>query len=229
MRHAAAPPELPRHFVVHNRHELIQAAAMRVVAAKGYHGASVRDICAEAHISAKCFHEHFSGKEEAVLSGVEAGVDQAMGDCRAVFLAAETWADGIWDCLDAYTDWFRCEPAFGRTTVVELLTVGPPGLELLRSLLDAFALFLEPGYRLLNGATPGMLDEVVTGKIFELMHTHVVHHSWETILTILPDLARASLTPFLGPRATEELIARRQAARRQAARQKGRLTRRGSA
>ena len=49
-------------------HEQIQLAAVHVVAAKGYQTMSVRDICAEAHISARAFHEHFAGKEEAVFS-----------------------------------------------------------------------------------------------------------------------------------------------------------------
>lgn len=208
---AVASGEAPRHFVAHNRHEHIQAATMQVVAVRGYHAATVDDICAEAHISVKSFHEHFSGKEEAVLSAVEAGIDQFMADCQASFASARSWPDAVWDGTITFTEWALCEPAFARTAIVELLAVGPPGLELLRSLMDAFALFLEPGYELLHTATPGALDETITGRVFELMHTHLTRSSLESIGEIVPEMVRTTLTPFLGPHSTEELIARRSA------------------
>jgi AcrR family transcriptional regulator len=210
MSRVVAIDELPRHFVVHNRHELIQVAAARVVAAKGYDATTVEDICAEAEVSTKTFYEHFSGKQETVLTAVEAGVDQLMADLQETVMRAESWAEGMWECLSAITDWMSCEPEFARTTVVELLKIGAPGLELLRSLLDALALFMEPGYELLQGMTPGTLDEPITWRVFELVYDHLTHNPAETSRAILPDVARITLTPFIGPAAAEDLIDRRE-------------------
>src|SRR5580704_15635331 len=133
----------PRRFVVNNTYEQIQLAAVRVVAAKGYNETSVRDICAEAHISGRSFHEHFASKEEAVFSGVEAGVDQVMGFCQEVYKSSPSWPDSIWDGLHAYAEWTRNEPSFARTGVVELLSVGPSAKELVQSLMEAFMIFLQ--------------------------------------------------------------------------------------
>jgi hypothetical protein len=47
--------------------------------------------------------------------------------------------------------------------------------------------------------------------VFELLHAHITHETTDTLATLLPELTRTSLTPFLGPEATEKLIARRQA------------------
>ena len=212
MRHAATIREAqPRRFVVHNTYEQIQLAAVRVVAAKGYHDTGVRDICAEANISARSFHEHFSGKQEAVFSAVEAGVDRVMGFCQEVYKSSPSWPDAIWDGMQAYVEWTRNEPAFARTGIVELLSVGPAAIELMRSLMDVFSIFLTPGYELLDPSAAGSLDQPVTQRFFELIYLHITQHSTETVPTILPELVRTILTPFMGPAATEEFIAEREA------------------
>jgi AcrR family transcriptional regulator len=211
MPHAATLYKAPRPFIVHNTHEQIQLAAVRVVAAKGYHATSVHDICAEANILAKTFHEHFSDKQEALLTGVEAGVDQMMGYCQEAFRAAPSWPDAVWDTMQTCVEWSMFEPAFSSATIIELFTIGPAALDLLHSLMDTFSLFLRPGYELLEPSAAGLLDETVSQHIFELMHTHLTQDSPTTLSALLPEVARTALTPFLGPEATEAFIAGRQA------------------
>lgn len=212
MRYAASIREAqPRRFVVHNTYEQIQLAAVKVVARKGYQAATVREICAEANISARSFHEHFPSKQEAVFSGVEAGVDRVMGFCQEVYRGAHSWPDSVWDGMNAYVEWAENEPAFARTGIVELLSAGPAAIELMQSLMEAFSIFLQPGYDLLEPAAAGSLDQPVTQRFFELLYVHITTKSIETVHTILPDLVRTILTPFMGPAATEEFIARREA------------------
>jgi AcrR family transcriptional regulator len=210
IRHVVSPREAPRRFIVHNRHEQLQLAAVHVVAAKGYHHAGIRDICAEANISVEAFYEHFSDKQEVFLTAVEAGLDQVMGYCQEAFRAAPTWPDGIWEALSTCTDWAKHEPAFVMATTVELLSVGPDARELLRSLIDAFALFLEPGHALLESDAAPALDTSIGERIFELLYTHLSHNAPDTLSKIAPDAVSIALTPFLGPQATEAFIARRQ-------------------
>jgi AcrR family transcriptional regulator len=215
IRHATKPREAPRRFVVHNTHERLQLAAVHAVAAKSYQQASVRDICAEAHIPVETFYKHFSDKQEVFLTAVEAGLDQVMGYCQEAFRMAPTWPDGIWGALQACTDWAEHEPAFTLATTVELLAVGPDARELLRSLIDAFALFLEPGHNLLesDADVAHALDQSIGERVFELLYTHLSHTPPETLSTRVPEVARLALTPFLGPQATEEFIAQRESER----------------
>ncbi|HEX3693080.1 MAG TPA: TetR/AcrR family transcriptional regulator [Solirubrobacteraceae bacterium] len=200
----------PRRFIVHNTYEQIQLAAVRVVARRGYQTASVRDVCAEANISARSFHEHFASKEEAVFSGVEAGVDRVMGFCQEIYRSSRTWPDAVWDGMGAYVEWTKNEPEFAQTGIVELLAAGPSALELMRSLMDAFSIFLQPGYALLDPAAAGSLDEPVIQRFFELLYLQITEHSVQSVETIRPDLVRTILTPFMGPAATEEFIAKRE-------------------
>jgi AcrR family transcriptional regulator len=194
---------------VHNTHEQLQLAAVHVVAARGYQQASIRDICAEAGISAEVFYKHFSDKQEVVLTAVEAGLDQVMGYCQEAFGMAPTWPDGVWDALETCTDWARHEPAFAKTTTIELMAVGPDARELLRSLIDAFALFLEPGHALVQSDAASALDASIGERVFELLYTHLSHDEPCTLSKLVPDVARCALTPFLGPQTTEDFIASR--------------------
>jgi AcrR family transcriptional regulator len=203
--------DVPLRFVVHNTHERIQLAAIHALASNGYQAMGIRDICAEAHISTETFYKHFSDKQEVVLTAVEAGLDQVMGYCQEAFRAAPTWPDGMWDALQTGAKWGEREPAFATAAIAELLVVGPDARELLSSLIDAFALFLQPGHALLESHAPRALDKSIGEHVFELLYTHLTHSSPETLSTLVPEVARTALTPFLGPRATEAFIAHRQA------------------
>jgi hypothetical protein len=77
--------------------------------------------------------------------------------------------------------------------------------------MEAFMIFLQPGYDLLDPAAAGSLDEPVTQRFFEVLYLYISQNSAETVSTIIPELARTLLTPFIGTQATEEFIARRAA------------------
>jgi len=200
----------PRRFVVHNTYEQIQRAAVNVVARRGYQQTTVREICAEAGISARSFHEHFSDKQEAVLTAVEAALDQAMGCCKEVFQAAGSWPDAIYSTLELCAEWAANEPAFARVSTVELLAVGPDARELLNSLMDASALFLQPGHELLDSPASRSLDQTISERVFELLYTHIAQDRSADLFELLPEVARTVLTPFLGVSGTEELIVARE-------------------
>jgi hypothetical protein len=74
-------------------------------------------------------------------------------------------------------------------------------------------IFLQPGYDLLDPATAGSLDEPVTQRFFEVLYLYISQHSVETVATIIPELARTLLTPFIGTQATEKFIAKRESER----------------
>ncbi len=76
--------------------------------------------------------------------------------------------------------------------------------------MDAFAIFLQPGYDLLDPSAAGSLDQPVTQRFFEILYLHVIGDSVATISTIIPELVRTILTPFMGIQATGQFIAARQ-------------------
>jgi AcrR family transcriptional regulator len=216
---AAQPPQRTpsaarqplRRFLANNEHDRIFIAVAQAVAAKGYEATTVGDICAEAYISTRTFYEHFAGKQEAALATVEAGVDKVMADCREVFRATTPWPEAIWATFDVYTDWIACEPAFARLIFVETLSAGPAALDLLQSLMDAFAIFLEPGYELASARAPSrqLVDETVANGVFCLIHEYLLREPPQTAPSILPEIVRTILAPFLGVEAARRFVQER--------------------
>jgi AcrR family transcriptional regulator len=194
-----------------NPHERIQSATARAIVAHGYAETTIEDICAEAQISQKVFYEHFKSKQDAAMSALETSVDQVMLELRETFNAASTWPEAIWDTTDAVLDWMVHEPVFTRLGLVEMLVAGEAALELLQSLMDAFAMFLEPGYKLApeQASSKRLLDETVANAIFGLLHKHVVREGTENIQTLLPVIVRMAITPFLGAEQAAAFVAQR--------------------
>jgi AcrR family transcriptional regulator len=202
-----------RTLVVRSPHQRIEAATARAIAAHGYAATTIGDICVEAEVSEKTFHEHFKDKQEAAMFAVEACVDQAMTDLQETFARPPSWPGAIWETIDAALEWMANEPAFARLAFVEMLAAGEPALELLQSLMDAFAMFLEPGYKLLSEHAPSkrLVDETVANAVFGMLHEHIVREGTEGIGALLPEMARRILTPFLGAEQAAAFVAERSA------------------
>lgn len=202
-----------RRFPTPNVHERIHAAAARAAAAEqgGLQAVSVEAICFEAEIPLDVFHEHFDNPTQAALSAVESFADVVIADCRAVLAAADGWAEGIWDALAIFISWGASEPDLARLATIDVLDTGPEGIELLRSIMDAFAIFLAPGYRLLDQeAHPaGSLDEAIAAGALSAIHHLLKNPSKEELSLLLPTLAHKVLTPFLGEEEADRLIADR--------------------
>ena len=168
----------------------------------------------EAEVSEETFHEHFRDKLEAAMFALEASVDQVMTDLQPIFAAAPSWPEAIWETAEAVLEWMVNEPAFARLALVEMLAAGESALELLQSLMDAFALFLEPGYELLSEKGPSskrLVDETVANAIFGLLHEHIVREGTEGVEVLLAEMVRRILTPFLGAEEAAAFVAQRSA------------------
>ncbi len=136
-----------------------------------------------------------------------------MTDLQKTFAAAPSWPEAIWETAEAVLEWMVNEPAFARLALVEMLAAGESALELLQSLMDAFALFLEPGYKLLSehGPSKRLVDETVANAIFGLLHEHIVREGTEGVEVVLPEMVRRILTPFLGAEQAAAFAAQRSA------------------
>jgi AcrR family transcriptional regulator len=202
-------PNPPYRFLARNEHERIQIAVAHAVAERGYKTVTVKDICAAGDFSLRAFRGHFQGKREAVVDTLEAGADRRMTCCREAFETASAWPESIWAALGAYTEWMADNPDFGYLGLVEILAMGPTGRTLLRSLLDAFAIFLTPGYEFApaDAREAQVVEETVAESVFSLLHAHVLQEAPQTLPRILPQLTHAVLSPFLGAEAADAFVA----------------------
>ncbi len=214
-RRPPGPGNQKREFVASSSHERIQAATARAIAAHGYEATTVQAICAEASVSEEVFHEHFSNKQTAAVSALEAAVDQVMEELRETFKAAPSWPEAIWDTTAVMLQCMVSEPTFAELGLVGMLMAGEAGLDLLTSLMDMFAMFLKPGYELAPEleSSHRLTDEAVANAVFGRLHEHIVRDGTQTIPGLLPEIVRTILTPFLGPEAAGAFVAQRSARR----------------
>ena len=68
--------------------EGILAAAVAVMAEKGYHGTSVRDIAVRAGLSPGALYYHFESKQQLLATIMERGIEELLRRTRAALAAA---------------------------------------------------------------------------------------------------------------------------------------------
>jgi AcrR family transcriptional regulator len=99
-------------------------ATARVVAERGYAGASVEEIRRRAGVSRRTFYAHFSGKEDAVVAAFDAAVAYVLPRLVEAFRSAPDWARAIDATVAAYLALAECDGAWAALCVVELPGAG---------------------------------------------------------------------------------------------------------
>jgi AcrR family transcriptional regulator len=99
-------------------------ATARVVAERGYAGASVEEIRRRAGVSRRTFYTHFGGKEDAVVAAFDAAVAYVLPRLVEAFRGASDWAGAIDAAVAAYLALADCDGAWAAFCVVELPGAG---------------------------------------------------------------------------------------------------------
>ncbi len=136
------------------RRQRLVEAGLRVFGGQGYHGATVRGLCAEAGLTERYFYESFANSEdllcavyEHVIAVQEARVLTAMQGVPAVPEAM------IEAGLAALFSLAREQPATARIQFVEVLGVSPRVDALYRQTIERFALLMRQLYFALPDTT----------------------------------------------------------------------------
>ena len=99
-------------------------ATARLVAERGYAGASVEEIRRRAGVSRRTFYAHFGGKEDAVVAAFDAVVEYVLPRLVEAFRGAADWAGAIDAVVAAYLALVECDGAWAAFCVVELPGAG---------------------------------------------------------------------------------------------------------
>jgi AcrR family transcriptional regulator len=111
-----------------HRRRLLEGMA-HAVAAKGYADTTIADIVREASVSRRTFYEHFSTKQECFIALYEAASHNALKVLRDAIDPAHDWHAQLQTALSAYLGCMVQSPVLMRTLFVEILGLGPEGLE----------------------------------------------------------------------------------------------------
>lgn len=133
-------------------------AGLRVFGEVGFHGATVKAICAEAGLTERYFYESFSNSEDLLCAVYEQHMALQQQRIGAAVLAAPREPLVMMEAgLRAFLELAREIPAGARVQFVEVLGVSPRVDRLYRQAIENFARMLRdwgarlPGDRALSG------------------------------------------------------------------------------
>ncbi|MFF6772475.1 TetR/AcrR family transcriptional regulator [Streptomyces sp. NPDC012637] len=132
----------PEQVASRQRERLLDGVA-RTVAANGYTGARISDICRAAGVTRPVFYELFSGKEDAVLAAFRGGTETVVRAMQRAYEergGAVAWPAAVRSGLEVLLTLLAQNPAFA-TMVVEIESVGPAGRRARSELLASFRRF----------------------------------------------------------------------------------------
>lgn len=151
------------------RRERLLEAGLAVFGQAGYHGATVRLICAQAALTERYFYESFANREDLLCAVYERHMAfQQDRISRAVLAAPRAPLAMIEAGLRAFLELARESPAGSRVQFVEVLGISPRVDRLYRKAIGNFAQLLRGWNTELqqeDAAYPGDADTLAVGLV----------------------------------------------------------------
>ena len=125
----------------HHRSRLLEGMA-HAVARKGYADTTIADIVREASVSRRTFYEHFATKAECLVALYEAASRNALQVLRDAIDPRHGWEEQLERALGAYLGCMAAAPVLMRTLFIEILGLGPAGLQARRRVNQEIAAYM---------------------------------------------------------------------------------------
>jgi AcrR family transcriptional regulator len=106
------------------RRARLMEGALEVFGTKGYHGATVREVCVAAHLTERYFYESFKTLPQLFMALYGELADQLMQRTLAVLATAETTPLGLLEpAMRVFLEFIRDDTRRGRVMLVDSLGV----------------------------------------------------------------------------------------------------------
>ncbi|MFB6840194.1 TetR/AcrR family transcriptional regulator [Streptomyces sp. NPDC056361] len=187
----------PEQVASRQRERLLDGVA-RTVAANGYAGARISDICRAAGVTRPVFYELFSGKEDAVLAAYRGGTQQVVRAMQKAYEeagGAADWPAAVRAGLRVLLTLLTQTPAFA-TMVVEIESLGPAGRRARAELLASFRRFFTDAPPGPAWVPRGELVDIVVGAVHAAVHRAVDEGRFTGIPLLLDSLVHVVVAPF---------------------------------
>ncbi|MGN6816029.1 MAG: TetR/AcrR family transcriptional regulator [Solirubrobacterales bacterium] len=191
---------LAREFVVKNQRDRLTAGIIAVVAERGYHDATVAQICAAAGVSRRTFYSYFSSKKECFLGAFDLigeYLTEAMAEAGS---EEESWAAKVRARIEEMLAIFAANPDLVRFTLIAPLRAG-------EDIVDRQGVMLE---RILSALIDGRpeggdgrrpspaIEQAAMGGMIGLITRLVEAGKGTRLPELLPDLVELFLIPYIG-------------------------------
>ncbi|WP_017241871.1 TetR/AcrR family transcriptional regulator [Streptomyces sp. SS] len=187
----------PEEVASRQRERLLDGVAT-TVAANGYAGARISDICRAAGVTRPVFYELFSGKEDAVIAAYRGGTQQVVRAMRRAYEeagGAADWPAAVRAGLRVLLTVLTQTPAFA-TMVVEIESLGPAGRRARAELLASFRWFFTDAPAGPARVPRSELVDIVVGAVHAAVHRAVDEGRLTDLPLLLDSLVHVLVAPF---------------------------------
>jgi AcrR family transcriptional regulator len=209
-----AAEEGPRGFVISGERERILSALAAVVSQTGYEAMTLLDVAIHAGVELEQVERYCPDKETGFLAAYEIAVWQGIERVLAAIATADAFGDRIWAGWGALIDFIVAEPAFASMCIVDVLDVGPVGIERRNTTWRGFAAVIdqiaEESLPADRPRPPELYVAVVLGGITEIFRAHLAEGRLRDLRRALPALHYAIVVPYLGHAAARAEYERRE-------------------
>ncbi len=156
------------------RRERLRGAVVALLHEQGYGATTVHDIATRAEVSTRDLYELSGGKQQLVLDTCDAIVADACAPLRARPTLDGDLRAGLAAVLDGIVDAVLSSPPAARLAVVDVVALGPPGVQRRRALITGLhELLREAVTREGKAMMPEAALAVMAGGTLALLDRHL--------------------------------------------------------
>jgi AcrR family transcriptional regulator len=175
-------------------------AMVEVVAQRGYAGASVELVVAQAGVSRRTFYRCFEDREECFKELLDQVSARALDLVATSFTRNMTWQDGMRSALASVLAFLDSEPLLARVWLVESLAAGGWALERRERNLAALRALIVARWPALEslGSSP-LAVEGAMASVLGVIQTHIVTGRPRSLIELLGPLTGLVAAQYLPP------------------------------
>ncbi|MHB8242733.1 MAG: TetR/AcrR family transcriptional regulator [Solirubrobacteraceae bacterium] len=173
-------------------------AVTALSASKGYVAVRGSDIRRQAGISAHVFRDHFKNKEEAFLSGHDAGQRSCMAFTDAACRQAPDWPRAVRAGIAGLFSLLSRESNFAYLALVDSLVASARTAAQTQTALKAYERRFLRGMRHAGHTASPVASEAIVGGLFELCVSYTLQGRAQEIATLAGPATYIALAPVIG-------------------------------
>jgi AcrR family transcriptional regulator len=204
---------LDRELVMASQRARLLEAVGRVVADRGYGGATIDEIVRRAGVSKMTFYEHFRDKEDCFIEAYDAASRELLERVRSSYSGPDGWLERTRAGVRAYLRWLAGDPALARAFLIEVAAAGPRAAACRERLRDRYAELireLQEEARSSMPSLPRLPDEIfhaLVAAVDDLVVRRIREAGAENLPQLEPIILHLEVALLAGPEIAAESAA----------------------
>lgn len=181
------------------RREKLMSAAIEVFGTRGFHAATVREICGAAKLTERYFYESFRGLPELFLAVYQQLTDELMVATLAALQQAEQRPLKLAEAgLRTFLEFIREDARRARIALIDAISIGQSGLAAVERVAGDYAGLMES---FVAGLYPNAADTGINVRMLSVglvgLNTHIAT-SWARSGFVMPleEVLQTNLLPY---------------------------------